>query len=153
MNESEIEALLSALPARPPSAKLLRQVEADLALDSQWFRPASARTLWRRGSAPLVWAGLGAAAALAVMALSPLAVKESTQTVPEQFALLPVGTIREVVRTENDGIRFNEDSQTHEQRLRLYSVERQAWLDARDGARITIELPREESLVLPISYQ
>ena len=70
-----------------------------------------------------------------------------------QTALLPVGTIREVLRTEDEGIRFNEASNTHEQRVRLYSVERQAWIDARDGARITVELPREDSLVLPVSYQ
>lgn len=153
MNESEIETLLTGLTPRGPSPTLRHQVQADLALDRHWLRPSGTRAALRRWAAPCLWAGVGAAAALALLALSPSTSREASMPMHSQTALLPVGTIREVLRTEDEGIRFNETSNTHEQRVRLYSVERQAWIDARDGARITVELPREDSLVLPVSYQ
>lgn len=155
MNDHDIESLLAGLPPRPPSPALVRRVAEDLDLDGQWLRPAR-RPAPRRWAVPVLWAAAGAAAALAVMTMiqPPAATPKAALAAPQSApSLLPVGTIREIVRTEDEGIQFNETSKTHEQRVRLYSLERQAWIDPRDGAQITVELPREESLVLPVSYQ
>lgn len=145
---NDLESLLSGLAPRGPSQALREGIAADLDLDRQWlherYRP-------RRWLMPLGWAAAGAAAALAVSAV--LAPTADSASAVAKSALLPVDTIREVVHTEDEGIAFNEAEQTHEQRLRLYSVERQNWIDPRDGARITVERPREEHLVLPVSYQ
>jgi hypothetical protein len=145
---NDLESLLSGLAPRGPSQALHERIAHDLELDRQWlhdrYRP-------RRWLGPLGWAAAGAAATLAVSAV--LAPPAGPATVAAQPTLLPAGTIREVVHTEDEGIAFNEAEQTHEQRLRLYSVERQDWIDPRDGARITVERPREEHLVLPVSYQ
>ncbi|HCN28690.1 MAG TPA: hypothetical protein DIT64_07965 [Verrucomicrobiales bacterium] len=154
MNESDIETLLSGLSPRGPSPALERRVAHELELDQQWLRQPLRRSA-ARWMMPALWAGAGAAAALAVMTL----VQPETPAAPrvavnfQTPGLLPAGTIREIVRTEDEGIAFNEASQTHEQRVRLYSLERQAWIDPRDGAHITVEMPREESFVLPVSYQ
>jgi len=32
-------------------------------------------------------------------------------------------------------------------------MERHAWIDPRDGAHIVLEQPREDSVVLPVSFQ
>lgn len=145
---NDLESLLSGLAPRAPSQALSERIAHDLDLDRQWLhghrRP-------RRWLTSLAWATVGAAAALAVSAV--LAPPAGPATAAAKPALLPAGTIREVVHTEDEGIAFNEAEQTHEQRLRLYSVERQNWIDPRDGARITVERPREEHLVLPVSYQ
>jgi hypothetical protein len=141
---NDLESLLAGLPPRGPSPALGDRIAHDLDLDRQWL-PGRRRSY--RWLSPLGWAAAGAAATLVVSAvLSP-------STGPSTAALLPAGTIREVIHTEDEGIAYNEAEQTHEQRLRLYSVERQDWIDPRDGARITIERPREEHLLLPVSYQ
>lgn len=153
MNDHDIESLLAGLEPRAPSPALVRRVAEDLELDGQWLRPAR-RPAPRRWAVPVLWAAAGAAAALAVTTLlQPPATAPAVKLAAATPSLLPVGTIREIVRTEDEGIQFNETSKTHEQHVRLYSLERQAWIDARDGARITVELPREESFVLPVSYQ
>lgn len=145
---NDLESLLSGLAPRGPSQALRERIAHDLDLDRQWLHE---RHRPRRWLAPFAWAVAGAAAALAVSAV--LAPTAGPATAATQAALLPAGTIREVIHTEDEGIAFNEAEQTHEQRLRLYSVERQDWIDPRDGARITVERPREEHLVLPVSYQ
>lgn len=145
---NDIETLLTGLAPREPSQALSQRVAHDLELDRQWLH---GRTRPRRWLAPVAWAVAGAAAALAVSAFLVSPVR--SPAVAAKTTLLPAGTIREVVHTEDEGIAFNETSQTHEHRLRLLSVERQDWIDPRDGARITVEKPREEHLVLPVSYQ
>jgi len=145
---NDLESLLSGLAPRGPSQALRERVASDLDLDRQWLHERYRPRHWLSSFG---WAAAGAAAALGVSAL--LAPAPGPAAVAAKASLLPVETIREVVHTEDEGIAFNEAAQTHEQRLRLYSVERQNWIDPRDGARITVERPREEHLVLPVSYQ
>lgn len=145
---NDLESLLSGLAPRGPSQVLSDRVAHDLDLDRQWLHERRRPCRWL---APLAWAAAGAAAVLTMNAI--LEAPAGSVTAAAKPALLPAGTIREVVHTEDEGIAFNEEEQTHEQRLRLFSVERQDWIDPRDGARITVERPREEHLVLPISYQ
>lgn len=159
MNEHELENLLSGLAPRGPSAAMTRQVEHELELDRQWMRdPARRRQAWM---APVFWTSVGAAAAVAFMGLlsTPAAssgVNLAAVSVPAAAAapaVLPVSTIREVVGAQNEGIQYNADSRMPEQHLKLMSMERHAWIDPRDGAHITVERPREDSVVLPVSFQ
>jgi hypothetical protein len=57
------------------------------------------------------------------------------------------------MEAQNEGIQYNDVSRLPEQHVRLVSMERHAWIDPRDGAQITVEVPREDSVVLPVSFQ
>ncbi|TDU81079.1 hypothetical protein EI77_00381 [Prosthecobacter fusiformis] len=155
MNEHEIETLLSELQPRGPSASLSQGIAKELEQDREWML-RSERTLRPIWLAPLSWSAAGAAAAVLVMSVfsgndadSPSALVASA---PDPY-VMPVTTIREVVDARNEGIQYNSNSRLPEQRVRLTSMERHAWIDPRDGAHITLERPREESVVLPVSFQ
>lgn len=170
MNEHDIESLLTGLTPRGPSPALTRQVEHELELDRQWMNETARPARSPRWQVPMLWSALGAAAAVLVIGVglpdvsksegpsaanaNTLATRPpatiSTLTDP---AVMPVATIREVVGAQNEGIHYNATSRLPEQHLRLMSVERHAWIDPRDGAHITLERPREESVVLPVSFQ
>jgi hypothetical protein len=155
MNEHEIESLLSGLQPRGPSPALTRQVEHELELDHQWMHtpPKARRQTW---FTPVLWSSLGAAAAVLVMSSLPSTGASPAQpsyAVVSSPTVMPVSTIREVVGAENEGIQYNADSLLPEQHVKLVSLERHAWIDPRDGAHITVERPREDSVVLPVSFQ
>jgi hypothetical protein len=57
------------------------------------------------------------------------------------------------MEAQDEGIQYNDVSRLPEQHVRLVSMERRAWIDPRDGAKIIVEMPREESVVLPVSFQ
>lgn len=177
MNEHEIENLLLGLTPAAPSTRLGREVDRELEQDLSWARQDARGRSGRvmRWLTPVMWSGLGAAAAVAVMlvaggpgagvegsgptlaATAPAGVvlpaggaSQAQQTFP---SVLPVTTIREVVGAQDQGIQYNAQSLLPEQHVKLVSMERHAWIDPRDGASITVEMPREESVVLPVSFQ
>ena len=153
MNEHDIETLLAGLKPQGPSAALSRQVAKELELDRQWMHlPAqAARQSWWR---PLSWSAMGAAAAvLAMSAFSGPEVPGASLAAAPAPSVMPVTTIREVVSAQDEGIQYNASSRLPEQRVKLMSVERHAWIDPRDGAHITLERPREDSVLLPVSFQ
>jgi hypothetical protein len=108
----------------------------------------------------MLWTSLGAAAAVVLMSLASnddvsgsgdlVVARGSTPSAP---SVLPVSTIREVVQAQDEGIRYNSSSRLPEQHMKIVSLERRAWIDPRDGAHITIEVPREDSVVMPVSFQ
>jgi hypothetical protein len=103
-----------------------------------------------------MWATIGAAAAIVVMGLGEKAsttAHDAALAATPVPAVLPVSTIREVVEAQDEGIRYNAESRLPEQHMRIVSLERRAWIDPRDGAQITVEVPREDSIVLPVSFQ
>jgi hypothetical protein len=57
------------------------------------------------------------------------------------------------MEAQDQGIQYNDVSRLPEQHVRLLSMERHAWIDPRDGAKITVEMPHEQSVVLPVSFQ
>jgi hypothetical protein len=73
--------------------------------------------------------------------------------VSQMTSIMPVSIIREVMNAENQGIQYNATSRLPEQHMKIVSMERHAWIDPRDGAQITVEMPREDSVVLPVSFQ
>jgi hypothetical protein len=155
MNDHDLENLLASLAPARPSAALEHRVNRELEQDLRWaLRPERHSPRWLP---PMLWTTLGAAAAVVVMSLTQvvqepvgLASVPSTSAVP---SVLPVSTIREVVDTQDQGIRYNETSRLPEQHMKIVSLERRAWIDPRDGAHITVEVPREDSVVLPVSFQ
>lgn len=150
MNENELESLLQSLTPARPSAALARRVDDELKSDLSWAPTSRGRVpSWL---SPVMWACLGAAAA--VMVMGHLNEPETSQTQVSQItSVMPVSTVREVMNAENQGIQYNAISRLPEQHMKIVSMERHAWIDPRDGAQITVEMPREDSVVLPVSFQ
>lgn len=156
MNEHDIENLLSGLQPSGPSERLSRSVEKELGADRQWMVTPAGKV--RRGwFGPVLWAACGAATALLLMSTQPSSPTPSATTaLAENGAdalVSPVTTIRELVDAQDQGIRYNPASKLPEQHLKLKSMERHNWIDPRDGSSITLEVPREDNVVLPVSFQ
>lgn len=166
MKEHEVESLLASLSPRPPSNALERAVAVELGEDREWMQrpPRRSRPVWLTS---VTWAAAGAVAAALVMNALPqpdagpdgtlpiatVTPSPAPVTLTRAGAVMPVTTIREVVGAQNQGIRYNEQSRLPEQHLKVLTVERQAWIDPRDGAQITLERPAEQSVILPVSFQ
>jgi hypothetical protein len=153
MNDQDIESLLKSLSPAKPSAALTKSVDRELEQDLSWARtPKKAPNLsW---FAPVMWTSLGAAAAVLVMStVSVGSVNTGGQTLSQAPSVVPMRTIREVMEAQDEGIQYNDVSRLPEQHVRLVSMERHAWIDPRDGAQITVEMPREDSVILPVSFQ
>ncbi len=165
MNDTNLEHQLRSLQPAAPSEELKARVQRDLAL-AELFREsapeaaahkASSRWAWMSAAA---WAGLGAAAAVLVMALLPggatsLPTGSVATTTPASVAssdILPVSSSREWVDVEDEGITFATPDNP-ERRMRVRSVERHQWIDPRDGAEYTVEVPQVESVALPVKFQ
>lgn len=155
MTQLDTERLLQSLaPAAPPES-LEKRIEADLDLDRTWMkRPGSRRRVTWKSAAG--WAAMGAAAAVVVVSLLPFDTAGEARVVKAEAApgqaIVPVSTIREWVGAEDQGIQWN-DEQAPERRVRLTTMERQTWIDPRDGAEIVVEQPRHETVLLPVSFQ
>jgi len=154
MNEHELESLLTSLTPARPSAALAQRVDRELEQDMRWALRTTSRS--PRWLSPVMWTSLGAAAAVAIMSLAQTNVVSTSGpafALAKSTSIMPVSTIREVVDTQDEGIRYNETSRLPEQHMKIVSLERHAWIDPRDGAHITVEMPREDSVVLPVSFQ
>ena len=172
MNETDLERMLSELAPRPASSRLESLVERDLMIDSglrvidgvgepRVAKPKSKLTWWQ----PVVWASLGAAAAIAVTGLTPqnekaggssfAATKPSSAPVGSLASnanALPVNSTRQWLNADDQGVQFN-SQHLPERRVRVMSMERHEWVDPRDGAQIAVEIPREDTVVLPVEFQ
>lgn len=150
MNENELETLLQSLPPARPSAALAKRVDDELKSDLSWAHTSRGRVpTWL---SPVMWASMGAAAAVMIMGSLDHAEAPSAPAA-KITSVMPVSTIREVMNAENQGIQYNAISRLPEQHMKIVSMERHAWIDPRDGAQITVEMPREDSVVLPVSFQ
>ncbi|MCX6853762.1 MAG: hypothetical protein NTV80_02530 [Verrucomicrobia bacterium] len=153
MNDQDIESLFKSLSPAMPSVALTESVDRELEQDLSWARtPKKAPNLgW---FAPVMWTSLGAAAAVLVMSAVPASsVTTGSPALSQAPSVMPMSTIREVMEAQDEGIQYNDVSRLPEQHVRLVSMERHAWIDPRDGAQITVEMPREDSVILPVSFQ
>ncbi len=166
MTDHHLEHLLKGLRPAAPSPELVERVQRDMDLIAT-FREAApvaqASTAARRPPAAwlsnLVCAGLGAAAAVVAMGIyhsTAATGKAPYATVAMQTAntgaILPVSSTREWIDVEDQGISFTAPD-SPERKMKVLSVERQQWIDPRDGAEYIVEVPKEESLTLPIKFQ
>ena len=162
MNDTELENLLHSLKPVAPTPDLATRVQHDLDLMASFREanpePVAVRKRPSQWLTNVVWAGLGAAAAVAVMNLmhgqgvsasSPALASIASVS---QSSVLPVTSTREWLDVEDLGISYaTPDSPSRS--LKLVSMERHQWIDPRDGAEYTVEVPQEESVVLPVQYQ
>ena len=145
----ELEAELNRLQPPPPSAALLRRIEAQLA------EPAAPRTL-----APVfrLWAvTLPAAAAVALVFthFSPPAGPSSPRTAlgtAPAAPLKPVAAENVLVSARDEGLITLEDG-TPARRERLQFVDTITWKNPRTNASLTWSVPREEVRVVPVLFQ
>lgn len=153
-NDTQLESLLRGLAPAAASPALAHRVDEELKLDMSWLNTNSRQRRAPRWLASASWAALGAAAAVAVMSYLPV----PSQTAPSFGTLattptvLPVSTIREWEDVQDEGIHYNAQ-RLPEQHVRVIARERQSWIDPRDGAQMTVEYPREQKVILPVSFQ
>jgi hypothetical protein len=156
----ELENLLRGLAPAAVSPELRSRVEEELRLDMSWLSQTVSKPRAVRWLAPVTYAAMGAAAAIAVM--SAFSGTVAPTALPSQSAIagssvsssgvMPVSTISEWDDVQDEGIRYTAD-RLPEKHVRVRGTERHLYIDPRDGAEIIVEYPREQSLVLPVSFQ
>jgi hypothetical protein len=163
MNDSDLELRLRALAPAAPSPALKRAVAQELATAHAAATPARgwARPRWWRDAG---WALAGAAAVLLAVAFVAPAGR-----MPSPLAQVPVPVGTAPVVPDDDTFEHTEASQellaaddspevieTAEgpaREVRYSFRERHAWANPRTGARVVIEVPREDIYLLPVSLQ
>jgi hypothetical protein len=169
MNESDFEKRLHALQPAAPSSELIERIQEELAepnaIETSRHHPRSVRladAVRRILALRLVhdfgWACAGAAAAVAVIANfhhpnAPVArLVEASVPMAEPDAFEHAETTRELVSTEDSGELF-ETEEGPARQVRYSYLEHHAWANPRTGARVEIEVPREDVFLLPVSMQ
>jgi len=168
MKESELEAKLSAFAPAKPSSELEERIATGLHAS---IVPAASQALQAPISGVLTrpkanaWArlfyGLGGAlagAAIAVIAVSYLSPANGAGGRPalkpaaaSSSVFEPAESDREVVSTDNVVVYDANNEPT--QLVRYSSIERHSWTNAATGARIEVEAPREDMVLVPVSFQ
>lgn len=152
-NDTQLESLLRGLAPAAASPALSQRVDEELKLDMSWLNTTSSRPRRTvKWFASASWAALGATAAVAVMSYLPAPATTGAGVLATTPTVLPISTIREWEDVQDEGIHYTHE-RLPEQHLRVIARERQTWIDPRDGAQMTVEYPREQKLVLPVSFQ
>ena len=169
MNESDFEKELRSLRPVAPSAS----VEARIASALSRLADATPRTLHAQTAGVLApresvtvrffrglgWACAGAAAAVAAVAwLQPS--KPATEPARPLIAALnaeadgfePAGSERELLETADEGVLLQDDAEPVRQ-VRYTYLERYAWTNPTTGARVEVEVPREDIYLMPVAMQ
>jgi hypothetical protein len=168
MSESEFETELRALQPASPTAALEVAIGRELAETSRPLtqRPTSglivkpSRTGFADWWPRLAWAGAGAVAAVAVVTLSTIqrpparsggALPAAQVHLEEPTLFEPLESAREVIASEDAGVVYDDETGAS-QIVRYSSMERHSWTNAA-GALVEVEVPREDLLIIPVSYQ
>lgn len=165
IHDESLENLLRGLAPAKPTPQLLQRVEEELRLDMSWLANAAPRRRTVRWMAPLGYAAIGAAAAIATMAMlpsllqkngaggtGPAVAAKSTAPATLRDGLMPVSTISELDDIRDEGIHYGSD-QMPVKHVLVRGKERHVFIDPRDGAEVMVEYPRQQSLILPVSFQ
>lgn len=178
MNDSDLEDQLRALAPAAPSADLAERIGRQLAATPPSARTAGvlsrpARTApgfgWLRN---LGWAVAGAAATFAAMFVFTTTPKNNTASsetslnapavsvapgakedaAEEEQAFEPTESSRELIAfKDSKELLETEDGPVRE--VRYTYLERLAWAQPGTGARLEVEVPREDVYLLPVSLQ
>lgn len=155
LNDTQLENLLRGLPPAAASHSLVQRVDEELTLDMSWLSTRRSKpqrqTRWLSSAS---WAAMGAAAAIAVMSYlpqqaSPQALAATSTTLP---VVQPGSTIREWDDTQERGIHRGR-SQMAEARALVVSRELGTWVDPRYGSQLTMDIPSQRQLLMPVSYK
>jgi len=169
MNDAELENHLRGL-LRPasPSADLRERIGGQLQAGAARPQAYSGRLAApaKRGFLHILlrdfgWACAGAAAALAVLALLPARLAPTaTPSVPgEPSAVFAAANTFEHDETTNELVATEDSEQVVEtddgpaREVRYTYLERHAWSNPTTGARVYLEVPREDVYLVPVSLQ
>ena len=157
MNESDLENELRALRPAAPSAALETRIADELAALSAGGQavPARAReSLLAQILRPLLWASIGATAAVIVMTARQQNLPAPGMQIPqsETVEFAPPETTRELLSTEQSGVRY-EAERGPVREVRASYLEHHAWTDPRTGGRVEIAVPRQDVFLQPIAMQ
>ena len=164
MNDHNLEQLLRNMIPAAPSADLTERVRQDIQL-ADLFRNAAGQDQPTASGRRLPtwisrvsWAAMGAAAAIALSnTLHRMDSKGETPPVASiaTNSLKPAPTLsstREFVGIDDGGIVYSSDGEPGKL-VSVSSIERHHWVDPKDGAEYTLEVPQEESVLVPLSFQ
>jgi negative regulator of sigma E activity len=157
MKDSELETQLRSLRPVEPSLTLEQRIATELAQPAPAPTAGVAHTRetgWAGWLFPrLAWAASGAVAAIVFTQAMPRedASPQSDGNGSASTAPLVVQETSEVLNMNNEGLTV--DAEHGVARIvRLTSIQRRSWVDA-TGAEITTEKPREEFVLVPVTYQ
>lgn len=168
MNESEFENELRALRPSNPTPEMEEAIRRELrsgpflkevAGDRETARSLPRESILSQILTGLCWAAGGATAAVLALLLfqsqrnSPrseappaLAAASSANAYQETTATT------ELLKAEDGGLLYDKNEQPEEV-LRYSSMERHAWENPVTGARVEVEVPREDVVLVPVSFQ
>ncbi len=167
MNDSELEDQLRTLRPAAPSARLEERVRRELSALAAAAAPIPHAGVIARGAREsrawrwwrdLGWAVAGAAAALAAgVFISPresVVSNPSPAPAPEvrESAFEPAGSTSELLAAEDSG-QLLETTEGPVREVRYSFRERHAWTNPQTGARMEIEVPRQDVYLVPVSLQ
>ncbi len=168
MNESDFENELRKLRPTTPSNRLEEQIARDLAATTTAPDPHSyprSGTISRKKESPIMrllsglgWACGGAAVAVLVTTTmystppSPQAGTQTERAIEVENVFEPAESSRELLATEDSGVIYTEEEEPTRV-VRYNSMERYVWANPTTGARIEVEVPREDVVLLPVSFQ
>lgn len=155
LNDNQLENLLRGLPPAAASHSLVQRVDEELKLDMSWL--STSRSKPQRQPRWLMsagWAAMGAAAAIAVMSYLPQQTSPQglAATSPASHSVQTASTIREWDDSQDRGIHHGR-SQMDQARTLVVSRELGTWVDPRYGAQLTMEIPSQRQLLMPVSYK
>lgn len=163
MNESDLENELRTLRPVSPSAGLetaiARELESSLLskavpAPSSGIIPRPQESILGRLLSGLCWASCGAAAVILALSLGlvhiPSLVKPAV-TQKENF-FEPAESSREFVAAQDGGLIYTAD-QEPTRVVRYNSMERHVWANPSTGARVEVEVPREDVVLVPVAFQ
>lgn len=155
-NESEFEEhLRSFAPAAPPPAlaqAIARELHPRTAAAGVIARPRPLAGFLRG----LGWACAGACVAIAAIVLTERTARP-TQPAPAAAAE-PASSFdlaessAEILAAQDEGVVYA-DGEAPARLVRFSSIERRVWTDADTGARVEIEIPREDIRLTPVTMQ
>lgn len=179
MNESDFEKELRAFQPLAPSAQLEDRIEAELRQTAAVaLAPAAARTPatvpaagtlalpqktspWVMLLRGLAWAGVGATAALAILSSREWATGNRYAVAPiVNIAAQPVEqnvttgeSVSEFISATDEGLQVDGDNAEPQRQMKLTYLQRYTWTNPETGAVIEFELPREDTVLMPVAMQ
>ena len=169
-NESEFEnqlrtlrpvapslALEKSIARRLASVRALATVEAPAAVVRRREFEIEPPSLLDRIFPGLRWAFAGAVAAVAVIAAidhfhQPANSPPASALTAVEPDFEPEGITRELVSAEDGGVIY-EDAQEPARVVRYTTLEHHVWTHPVTGARLEVEVPREDIVLIPIAMQ
>jgi hypothetical protein len=155
MNEPDFEEQLRALRPAAPRPALETRIQAELAEHPRaGALPASRRSWSARLLAAIGWSAVGATAAIVAVRLSHIEVKAPAADASAQLAAAAEADIElehELLAVAEEGV-VDEPTDGLARVVRYESLERRRWTD-QDGAITVLEVPREDLVFVPVSFQ